>query len=318
MEFQNYVKALFANQDFETSPNAFELPSKTKAEIMSFIVEKSVYAELTLDQQIEMIGAKQVIFRKNVGGQFKRKQGFIDLVKEIKKMTFPSVVLNWKQPFFVLEGYTASDALLGLPEVGPLKLEKFANQFAHSFEREAFKELEKEIEATTTTFADTFQQKYEFDFINSKPEEIYDFLINLATKLTMYQNEKEGIDLIDRNKIRITVSPYLLDKVARVGLVGNRAETSYVGGQYSTGTIGGYKILANPFLSDYSVIIGTTFSCGGQAQLVAAEMQKAVGQDKYIYFEAMAVFGSIYKETIIGVKHKAKPVAEITGAPASG
>lgn len=88
-------------------------------------------------------------------------------------------------------------------------------------------------------------------------------IVNQATLMTLTRDPLQGIDLIDRERISIYMNPIAFDALIDAGLVGNRATASFEGGQYSIGSLGGYRIVANPFL------VGTTAETAAAGDVVA-------------------------------------------------
>lgn len=298
--FTDYLTSIFANSDYNTSPGQFQLPKQELNQLTIYTLRQSAFSEFTKAATIENVSAATIVFRKLTSGRFKEKDT-IGTNGEIDKMTFPSVEIKFSKPHYAREGLTQADLTLGLPNACAPKLQRFLIDYSNFYDEKGFAQIGQVIDTSVSS-------KKELDFENSNSEKIYDEIIEMATQLTLLNDYKEGIKYISRSDIVIAVEPSVFDKISKIGFLGNRVTETMSSGQYGIGTIGGYRIIAAPSLSatDYKVIVGTNFSCGGTIKINAANIGKVNNtNDLEVYFEAMKASGVVFPTTLRGIKHKA-------------
>lgn len=204
------------------------------------------------------------------------------------------VSVYWREPLKTYETYLAVEKNINKALNVGKKIAKKLTEFSRMFERTSIAEIENKVIADN--------KQIEKDLMNMNGDELYAELVAKATELTQTFDTYQGIDLIDPADIIILVKPTLLDKVARVGLTGNRAEVTFNSGAYSVSTIGGYKIMSCPFLSKFDAIVTTNFIGAGATQIIAINSGKVgdLSNDEGLYVEAKFAFNVIWDNLTIG------------------
>ncbi|AWX69576.1 hypothetical protein [[Mycoplasma] anseris] len=202
--------------------------------------------------------------------------------------------LSWKE---LLSCKVSLGSLPVTPENVVWWQKNFYDESIKQFDREAFQMMENSI---------TKNNEITIDFNTISELEIYNQLINEATKLTKFRDKNGKIDLIDRDKIVISVDPNIFNKIAQVELLSNRVAKIFEDNQYFVSTIGGFKIMSNPFLNESKAIIGTIFSGFGSVKVIAVNVGKivALSEDMAIYFEAACVKDINENYPLIAIKQK--------------
>lgn len=297
MDFNAYVLALFAGAGDGTN---FKLAQKQLDYLSSHIVKLSLWREYCKSQTIGDVNASSVKFLKNIGGTLKNKTTIGD--GDGDPMDIPSETITFYTPLYIKQLLAAADMAMGIPNASAMRLMKFMDQFEKAHEVYAFSTAEKVISDNAAT------QESTFDFNKSTPQEIYNKIVQLGTKLSLLKNDKEGLHFVSPQSIIISVEPTIMDKLASVGLAGNRMAETFAGGQYSITIIGGYKVVANPFLEKYKVIVGADFSGGNSERIIAANIKEiGASNDLATYFEALGLAGVVYKSTFFGIKQVDTP-----------
>lgn len=204
------------------------------------------------------------------------------------------VSVYWREPLKTYETYLAVEKNINKALNVGKKIAKKLTEFSRMFERTSIAEVENKVIVDN--------KQIEKDLMNMNGDELYAELVAKATELTQTFDAYQGIDLIDPADIIILVKPTLLDKVARVGLTGNRAEVTFNSGAYSVSTIGGYKIMSCPFLSKFDAIVTTNFIGAGATQIIAINSGKVgdLSNDEGLYVEAKFAFNVIWDNLTIG------------------
>lgn len=135
-----------------------------------------------------------------------------------------------------------------------------------------------------------------------------------AHKLALVQAVTKFITAneIDAADVVITLSALEFDALAEQGLVGDRATVTYAGGQYSVGTIGGYKVQSGSmFLPETDgastgaknvlAFVGTSKVALHAVDFVAANAGKlGLSNDEGTYLEMADIFGALDYEANFG------------------
>lgn len=286
----------YTNADGSTN-KVLKLGDQARATLLTQAFSPSLFLETAKGTDISESNTLSVSFVKAQAGALLTKTE-LGTGSFNKWNQSESITINWQEPLVSKEALQAAAIAHGVPYSAADKLNKFMEQFYKKFERDGFELLEKT--ATTANKAITV------NFNTITKEELYARIVQEATKLTQLKDKSEGIDLISPDKILIFVSPEILDKLALYGLVGNRADASFSGGQYSIGTLGGYRIFSNPYLKDSKVMITTDFTTGAGVKVIAAKAGNVdnLSEDQGVYFEATMAQGVIYKTTVTIIKQQ--------------
>lgn len=204
------------------------------------------------------------------------------------------VSVYWREPIKSYETYLAVEKNVNKALNVGKKIAKKLTEFSRMFERTSMSIVEDRVIKDN--------KQIQKNLLTMNGSDVYDELVSKATELTQTIDPYQGIDLIDPQDIVILVKPVLLDKIARVGLTGNRAELTFNNGAYSVSTIGGYKIISCPFLSKFDAIVTTNFIGAGATKLIAVNSGKVgdLSNDEGLYVEAAFAFDVIWYNLAIG------------------
>lgn len=210
------------------------------------------------------------------------------------------VSVYWREPIKSYETYLAVEKNINKALNVGKKIAKKLTEFSRMWERTSFSIVEDKIIKDTKQITK--------NLLEMNGSDVYDELIAKATELTQTIDPYQGIDLIDSQDIVILVKPVLLDKIARVGLTGNRAELTFNNGAYSVSTIGGYKIISCPFLNKFDAVVTTNFIGAGATKLIAVNSGKVgdLSNDEGLYVEAAFAFDVIWDNLAYGYAKEVK------------
>ncbi|WP_412031265.1 hypothetical protein [Metamycoplasma buccale] len=290
LEFKSYLNALFAGKG-KTGATAYQLSNDELKEINSFLVKDSLIGTLGTDLAVSETSTSNVVILKNIGQGWNEKTG-PGMNGNYEKGRYATETFNWNAPYFQAVGFTEADKKMKVPQAAAIKLEKASVDYNNAFEAESWKKLETHLKTADS-------KKITKDLLDKTitDKEVYEIVIGLGTALMQHKNDDDGIDKIPKDKIIIHVKPEVFDRISLAGLVGNRAEISFVGGQYSIGIVGGYKIIGNPYLDNMQAMAGATFSALSMISVNAANIDRlAPTNDIGLYYEAMSLFGIAYKD----------------------
>lgn len=135
-----------------------------------------------------------------------------------------------------------------------------------------------------------------------------------AHKLAIVQEITKFIvaNEIDPSDVVATLAPLEFDALAEQGLIGDRATVTFAGGQYSVGTIGGYKVQSGSmFLPEDDgastgakkvlAFVGTSKVALHAVDFVAANAGKlGLSNDQGTYLEMADIFGALDYEAHFG------------------
>lgn len=270
---------------------ALALSAVEKGQILSHYVQKSTLLNYATGTSLLDANKFSATFIKSQGVKLTEKStlgtGDIEKFNVGENVTF-----EWKVPLKVAQGLYGSALNDQLLTLASDKLDRATDKYLKMFEEDGYKELAKTTSSTTITASENASS------IKTK-------LINEATKLTKMRDEAEGVDLISKDDIIITVSPEIADKLAELGNNGNGVIKYFEGGQYVMDVLGGYKIQVSPLLpQNVDAIIAPNWVSAGAIQIVAANIFKLNGtEDLAIYYEAKSLFGVIYPKAVTKITH---------------
>lgn len=280
-EFKNALSA-------QIGDNAvFALGENQRTTVASYIVSNTILPLLGTKLTLSSVSEANATFIKNLGQTFHEKTAVGPGSFEVA--LYDKVTFNWNKPLYQTIGYTQADIELGVPAAFTTKLEKAAADYTNYFERKGFEKIENSLTADnkveTTNLLD----------INLSATDAYDKVVNLGNELTKLQNKKDGIDGIKNEDIIILVSPEVLQKIAKTGMIGNNASQIFEGGRYAITSLGGYKVIAVPFLTKTQALATTNFAVASMVKVNAANSDRLVPtNDTGLYFEAMSIIGVVY------------------------
>lgn len=297
LTFKEYVNSIYAAKG-KTGETPIALNEVERGTVASYIVQHSLIGTLGLDLPFAEASKSSATFIKNLAQDLKPKttlgNGTFD------KARFESVIVKWNEPYYESVGFMASDIALGLPNASALKLSAAAAKFSRLFERTAWAKIEEHALTLDNTEHKSLLDTKLSDLQVRKE------IINLGTQLMKLKDEDDNIDGISKDQIVIHVKPEVLDRVASSGVLGNFAEQSFVGGQYSIGQVGGYQVYANPFLDKLDAIACSTFSTASRTAVIASNTGNiSLTEDIGYYFEAMSLFKVIYPKCFKALKKDA-------------
>ncbi len=197
---------------------------------------------------------------------------------------------KWNKPQTKEERMTAFDLKKGTPAVLGSRMAVSGKKFLQASIKEGFKELVAkniadssvtEIEAIDITSLDKIRE-WKITFLNA----VTNFVV---------------INEISREEVTITVAPMLFDALAEQGLIGDRATATFAGGQYSVGSLGGYRIQSGeiylPALAgtkELFAVVGTTKSALHAVDYIAANGgELGISNDQATYLEICDIFGAL-------------------------
>lgn len=298
-EFKKFVNSIFTQSlnEGKTQFNPLKFEDNALTTLSTYIVNNNLIGTLGSTINLSSANAYTASFLKNLSQVFYEKSGVG--LSGLQKTNYDIVTLQWNKPIQRTLGFAQADFDRGLPDTSAEKLHQVVAQWARENERRAWKEVEKFLDnnhpGVETTAVDLVGETNE--------KTIYQKIVTLATKMTRLNDDKDGIDGVNRDDIVIHVKPEILDKVAQFGIVGDAAQTHYIGGQYAVKTLGGYKIYANEYLDKYDVIVATTFSAASATRTIALNYDRLVPtNDMGLYFEAQNIFGIIHPSTFKALK----------------
>lgn len=286
MEFKQYLSALFAQQG---NNEQFTLDQKIRSEINSYIVEYSLIGTLGTNLSLGSVSEASAVFVKNIGQSWNEKKAPGPGTFEQGK--YAKVSFNWNVPLYQSLAFTHADNLLGFPQAASTKIAKASADFNDGFEADCWKKIEEHLKQQLA------DKKVVKDLLSPtlSDRDVRHEIIALGTALTKHIDAKDGINGIKKSDIIIHVKPEVLDRLSESALLGNYAEQMFVGGQYSIATVGGYKVIANKYLTDVDAIACTNFSAASMVNVNAANYERLAPTNDYgIYYEAMGLFGIAY------------------------
>lgn len=185
---------------------------------------------------------------------------------DIKDIDQKMEILRWNTPVYKSEGLSAYDISKGVLNTLAYRMEKSLIRFTQNHIKDVFKAME--ASATVVAAAAPFALPADLLKTASAKDQMR-ALIAEATKLV---KETEAT----RGDVVMTVMPELFDNLAFAGLLGNRVEQTYAGGQYSVSTLGGYRIQSGEmFMPDKTVaIVALTNSVVSKMDVLAANTGK--------------------------------------------
>ncbi|WP_036452795.1 hypothetical protein [Mycoplasma buteonis] len=278
-----------------SSGEQLKLSQAQASQVLSYVFDKSVFInELCNNNTVLSASSTHLTVAKNQASKLAKKSklgtGEFNKWRITKDISIP-----WNEPLIASEAITQFESQMMPVNVASAKATKILNQFAHTFERTSFTNLENKII--------TDNKKITFDYEAKKPEEIYDELVKQATTLSTTVDQEQGIDLIDPDDIVIMVKPLVFDKLAKYGLIGNRAERSYDLGASGIKTLAGYRILSNPYLNQFDAIVSVNFLATGAMSIIALNYGKVdnLSEDLALYFEGKFATGIVYDKLAVGL-----------------
>ncbi|MBN0919682.1 hypothetical protein [[Mycoplasma] gypis] len=289
MEFDKYLKALYAQKD----SNDLSLTGNELKEVVSYVVDKSLIGTLGTKLQISEVNTSNATILKNIGQEWHEKT--TAGVTSFDKAKYNSVVVNWSKPLYQTVGFTEADKVIGVPQTAQIKLQKASSDFNDKFEAYCWKKIEEKVKAKKSQGGNYVKNLLDKSITDI---DVYREVVTLATSLTKHKDDNDGINGIQKSDIVIHVKPEVLDRIAISGHVGNMSEATFVGGQYSFATVGGYKIYANQYLNEVDCLVATNFSAISMVNINAANIATlSPSNDIAFYFEAMSLFDTVYDTT---------------------
>lgn len=191
--------------------------------------------------------------------------------------------LYWNTPEFRAEAMLAYDIAKGADNVLPLRATRDATRFMQDAIKQGFVELASVVEdaakyGTMVTEAPTLTGV-------DVQEDGAKLLLAITETATQFVIHKQ----LDRADVLITIQPDKFDKLAFAGLIGNRVDQTFAGGQYTVATAGGYRIQTGEMFmagltindgaataADHDVIavIGTNRSLVFNTEIIASNFGK--------------------------------------------
>jgi hypothetical protein len=165
------------------------------------------------------------------------------------------ITIEFDTPYKYFHGFTAYDKARGLAATGAEYSAHYANQELLENGRKVMSDMLTKITANGKVITQ--------DLMSSSvtPDQALDVLTTAAVKVKTFKDVNYGIDGVSVGNILIQVTSALFQKIAKTGLIGNRADQTFTLGMYGIGNIAGYRIEANDYLpEDCQAIIGSTFA----------------------------------------------------------
>lgn len=282
----------------KTGGEMLKLEEIVRAHLISVAADKSLFNELTKGTTTLEASPYAITVSKLQGSKWTEKTGVGAGTADKFRISKP-LTINFNKPIYSHEAITAFEQSLGMPEVLTPKLTKMLQEFQRMYERTSFNNLENKIIADN--------KQVNFNASTKTAKEIYEKIVEEATKLTETIDLEQGIDLIDREQIVVFVKPAVFDKIATMGLVGDRVTETLAGGQYSIVQLGGYKVFSNPFLSQFDIVISVNFLAAGAERVIAANVERiAPSNDMSVYFEGAFATGILWDNLSVGIANGTK------------
>ncbi|WP_027335085.1 hypothetical protein [Mycoplasmopsis felifaucium] len=282
-----YTEAIFAKKANESN---LSLKESELAQISNIAANELLIGLLGTDLPVMDVNKSTVTFLRNIGQTFEEKTKVG--ISEVKAPKLDPVTFNWNKPKFQALGFSAADEALGLPNAAAIKLERAQSDFIELTESEAWTEFETKVKTLTN-------QKVVFNYTTKTGKEIWQELVKQAIEVSKTKNITEGISRVQKSKIIIFVKDEVFNKLASDLIIGNYAEQVAQNGAGAIATIGGYKVVANPYLNEFDAIIATTFTAASMVNVNAANITTLVPtNDTAMYYEAMNLFGVAYTSCI--------------------
>lgn len=202
--------------------------------------------------------------------------------------------IKWNTPLTKEESMSAYDIKRGAPEVLGSRMANSAKKFIQASIKNGFKAIvaHNKADASEVSIAP-------IDITSL--DKLREYKISLIQKVTLWSLTNE----IPKEETGITLEPTLFDALAEQGMIGDRATATYAGGQYSVGTMGGYKVQSGEIFlpakdsaaqdaKDLFAVVGTTKTALHAIEYVAANLG-ALGNsnDQGTYLELCDIFGAL-------------------------
>lgn len=214
-----------------------------------------------------------------------------------------SEIFKWNLPNVKEEAMSAFDLAKGTPNVLAQRMTEASIKFLQNSIKNGFTELVKAALAGTKSKASVAALGTTVT---------HDALT--AHKLAIIQEVTKFIvaNEIDPSEVVITLAPLEFDALAEQGLIGDRATQTFAGGQYSVGTIGGYKVQSGSMFlpandgastgaKNVIAFVGTSKVALHSVDFVAANAGKlGLSNDQGTYLEMADIFGVMGYEAQFG------------------
>lgn len=208
---------------------------------------------------------------------------------DIETVSTITEVIEWNEPQYICEGLSDFDIKSGVINTLSYRMEKYLIKFNQALIKAGFDLIHNNFKGTSKTPISLAKLTGK----ESDAREMFYKIIKEATRLV----KKSEVSSTD---ITITVTPEVFDNLAFAGLVGNRAEQTYAGGQYSIGTIGGYRIQSGemfistvgemPAAGDMAVVIGTNQVIMHNSDILASNVARiGLSNDIGTYLEVIGM-----------------------------
>lgn len=183
------------------------------------------------------------------------------------------LLLSWNKPVAKSEAMTKFDLKKGA-----------VNTLMHRMDKSAKLFVQKSIREALALIATPIKTGAALPSSGSVVENAQAARKVVIEKATAFLKETQ----YTRDLVTLTLSPELFDTLADGGLVGNRAAETFAGGQYSIGTLGGYKVQSGEVFMPVGVdfIIGTNNSMVHSVDAVAVNAGRlGISSDEGTYIE---------------------------------
>lgn len=283
----------------QTTYTELTLNNLQNAELLKNFVAKSLIMEASRNITLNKQDMTSVWFSDLLGGT-KHKKSKLGTGEFDKFSISKPIKIDWDEPFCYAEGLPAY-AKDNFPATVSQKLEAFLEQDSKDFERDGFAKLEAAAKANKTF------HPIEMNFDTASGEELFTKIVNACDAITQLVDKKHGIDFIEPEKIIIYAKPSVLNKISGYAMRGDHTTAGLKQGSYDIGTLGGYRVLACPYLKDTNVVITTTNSMANARKIIAASAGKIdnLSADLGAYLETTALSAVIKDMIPTALIHKA-------------
>lgn len=233
---QPYAKAILASTNTKDAAGAtnfdkFALPSQQLALLSDKLNQNNPLAFFSSALQVVSTGVGSVELKWTDESAFSVKdvygEGTFNDVNILRE------TLYWNKPAKIAEAMSAYDLAKGTPNVLAERLWKHTVRFSQMSIKKGFEQLiQKDVAAVKLAAADAS--------LKSAVEKGADFLLKLTNAAVKMINDHE----LSKEDVTIIIDPLKFNELAFAGLLGNRVDQTFAGGQYSVTTVGGFRIIS--------------------------------------------------------------------------
>lgn len=269
----------------------FQLPVQARQFLAENLNKNNPLAFFTKDITAESSGSGSVeLTYSNYADQWVEKAAYgqqgnfndVDLTSEFFK---------WNKPLVLQEALKAHDVKRGIPNVLATRL---------SFN--LIKYIQKSIKHGFEVFGNGLGKAQKFEtYTPATTGSTQDKGAVLLLALTQAATKLITAAEVAKETVTIVINPLAFDELAFAGLIGNRTEQTFAGGQYSVGIAGGYRIASGEMFlpdqidtsatataanKDLVAIIGTSDSFLHSTDVIAANIDRLIpSNDNGSYIE---------------------------------